>query len=383
MSEPFDAPTRAPAGQPASEPFDPQPRRAAYKLPLSRPIVTWALLAIIGVMFVVQTLLGGSTDTEVLILMGAKVTPLVAAGEYWRLFTSMFLHIGVMHLAFNGYALFVLGTELERLYGSGRFLAIYLLSGLFGSLFSYAFSVSLSAGASGAIFGLVGALAAFFMLHRKLLGDYGRRRLINIGIIVALNLFWGLSQPGIDNWAHMGGLLGGLGLGWALAPRYKLDPVTVQVLDTNRMGRYWLALALAVAILVGGTGLATRIHRDSPHGHLLRGQQAIEAEAWDEAAFELQQALDKDPSLGDATTYFYLGLAHSYLEEPQPAAQAYEAALAQDANHTSSLWNLAITYLDLGRYAEARDHFERYVEIYPAGLVETKPYLDELTRLGY
>jgi rhomboid protease GluP len=350
---------------------------------MSRPIVTWVLLAILVVVFIVETLLGGSTDTEVLIRMGAKVTPLIAAGEYWRLFTSMFLHIGLMHLAFNGYALFVLGTELERLYGSGRFLAIYLLSGLFGSLFSYAFSDSLSAGASGAIFGLVGALAAFFALHRKTLGAWGRRRLINIGIIVALNLFWGLSQPGIDNLAHIGGLLSGLVLGWALAPRYELDPVAIRVLDTNRMGRYWLALTLAVAILVGGTTLATVVHRDSPRSHLLRGQQAIEAEAWDEVVVELEQVLSQDPSLGDASTYFYLGLAHSYLEQPQPAAQAYEAALEQDSNHTPSLWNLAITYLDLEHYVEARAQFERYVEIYPAGLVETQPYLDELTRLGY
>jgi tetratricopeptide (TPR) repeat protein len=98
---------------------------------------------------------------------------------------------------------------------------------------------------------------------------------------------------------------------------------------------------------------------------------------------ELEQALARDPSLGDVTAYFYLGLAHSYLEEPLPAAEAYEAALEQDANHTPSLWNLALTNLDLARYAEARAQFERYVEVYPAGLVETQPYLDELTRLGY
>ena len=383
MSEPFDTLSRSPEGRPPGEAYPSQSRRA-YQLPLSRPIVTYVLLAILGVVFVVETLLGGSTDSEVLVRMGAKVTPLIAAGEYWRLFTSMFLHIGLMHLAFNGYALFVLGTELERLYGPGRFLAVYVLSGLFGSLFSYAFSASLSAGASGAIFGLVGALAAFFYSQRKILGDYGRRRLINIAFIVVLNLFWGLRPgSGIDNWAHMGGLLSGLVLGWLLAPRYKLDPVTIRVLDTNRMERYWLVLILAAAILVAGTALATRVHRDSPRSHLLRGQQAIEAEAWDEAARELEQALARDPSLADVTTYFYLGLAYSYLEEPLPAARAYEAALEQDANHTPSLWNLALTNLDLARYAEARAQLERYVEIYPAGLVETQPYLDELTRLGY
>ena len=133
-------------------------------------------------MFVVETALGGSTQTDVLVRLGAKVTPLVAAGEYWRLFTSMFLHIGVAHLFFNGYALLVVGTELERLLGWGRFLAIYLLSGLLGSLASYAFSANLSAGASGAIFGLIGALGAFFFLHRERLGSWGRARLGNIAV---------------------------------------------------------------------------------------------------------------------------------------------------------------------------------------------------------
>ena len=105
------------------------PPGVSFALPVNKPIATWVLLGIIIAVFVLETLSGGSTDTEVLVRMGAKVTPLIAAGEYWRLFTSMFLHIGVMHLFFNGYALFVLGTELERLLGWQRFLAIYLLSG--------------------------------------------------------------------------------------------------------------------------------------------------------------------------------------------------------------------------------------------------------------
>jgi rhomboid protease GluP len=370
--------------QPLGETVDPEPQRVTYGLPLYRPIATWALLAIIVVVFIVQTLLGGSTEVEVLIRMGAKFTPLIAAGEYWRLFTSMFLHIGVMHLAFNGYALFIIGTELERLVGPGRFLAIYLLSGLFGSLASYALNDSLAAGASGAIFGIIGALAAFFLVHREKLGAWASRRLANIGIVLVFNLIWGFSQPGrIDNVAHIGGLLAGFALGWALAPRYEVDPVRMQVVDRNNPGRYWPALGLAVLLLLGGTAVVTMYQRNSPRSHLYRGQLAVEREEWDEAAAELEQAITLDPSLADPAVYFHLGLARNYLEQPEQAIPAYEEALEIEPAHTASLWNLAMTYFDLGRYAEARTALEAYRELTPAGPVEVKPYLDELESLGY
>ena len=277
-----------------NEPVDLQPRRISYALPLSRPIVTWVLLGLIVAVFGIETLAGGSTDTEVLIRMGAKVTPLIAAGQYWRLLTSMFLHIGLLHLFFNAYALIVIGTELERILGWERFLAIYFLSGLFGSLASYAFSPNLAAGASGAIFGLIGALGAFFALHRQQLGTWGQRRLVNILVLIAINLFLGFTQPGIDNLAHLGGLVSGLGLGWALAPRYELDPIQERLVDRNRLGRYWLALALAVVLLVGGTGLATLAYSNNPQSHLWRAEDAVEREAWDEAHFETYLQLNPD-----------------------------------------------------------------------------------------
>jgi rhomboid protease GluP len=331
-------------------------------------------------MFVVETLAGGSEQTAVLIRLGAKVTYLVASGEYWRLFTSMFLHIGFAHLLFNGYALVAIGTELERLLGPVRFLVIYLLSGLYGALASYAFSVNLSAGASGAIFGLIGALAAFFFLHRARLGNWGRMRLANIAFLIAINLFFGFTYPGIDNLAHLGGLLGGFGLGWALAPRYEVEPVGLQVIDRNRLSRYWPALILAVTILAAGTALATRIQLDNPLTHLLRGEDAIEREAWDEAVLELEEAIAQDPSLADASIYFYLGLARNYLDQPQLAADAYESALKFEGDHAPIYWNLAQTYVELGRYADALDRLEAYLQLKPEEAEGVQSYLDELRR---
>jgi rhomboid protease GluP len=364
-------------------PADSQPRRVSLALPLHRPVVTWILLGLIALAFLAETALGGSTQTEVLVRLGAKVTALIADGEYWRLFTAMFLHIGLMHLFFNGYALLAIGTELERLLGPGRFTAIYLLSGLLGNLASYAFSPHLAAGASGAIFGQIGALAAFFTLHRERLGAWGRARLANIAFLIAINLFFGFTQPGIDNLAHLGGLLAGLGLGWALAPRYQVDPVYLQLVDRNRLGRYGPALILAVLVFVGGVVLATQIQRDSPRSHLYRGQQAVERQAWDEAILELEQALNADPSLADASAYFYLGLAHNNLDQPQAAARAYESALELAPNDSPSHWNLGLTYLQLERYAESRPHFEAYLALNPGDALQVQVYLDELARLGY
>jgi rhomboid protease GluP len=365
-----------------TEPIDLQPRRVSYTIPLSRPLVTWVLLGIIAVAFVGETLAGGSTNTGVLTRLGAKDTILIADGQYWRLFTSMFLHIGLAHLLFNGYALVIIGIELERLYGPGRFLAVYVLSGLLGSLASYAFVPGLAAGASGAIFGLIGALAAFFLLHRERLGRWGRTRLANIVFLIAINLFFGFTQPGIDNLAHLGGLVSGLGLGWALAPRYQLDPVSLKALDRNQLRRYWPALLLAIVLLVGGTALVTSIQRNSPRGHLLRAQEAIDREEWSVAASELEQALAQDPEGADASLYFYLGLARNYLEQPELAVAAYQSALELDPVDTPSHWNLALTYLQLNRYTEAQSEFRTYLELKPDAADEVQPYLDELRHLA-
>jgi rhomboid protease GluP len=390
-----------------TNPAELQPRRASFPLPVFKPIATWVLLGIIIIVFGLEYLAGGSTDPEVLVRLGAKVTPYIAAGEYWRLFTSMFLHIGLMHLFFNGYALVILGTELERLLGWQRFLTIYLLSGLYGSLASYAFSDSLSAGASGAIFGLIGALAAFFALHRQQLGKWGQRRLMNILFLIAINLFLGLTQPWIDNWAHMGGLVAGLVLGWALVPRYEVAalapssgqeppgklpvglqpnalgpaPVQLRLVDRNNLARYWPALAAAALLFVGGTVLVTQIHKDSPRSHVLRAETAAKLEDWDTVAAELEQVLSKDPTLADASLYFFLGLARNYLDQPQMAAEAYEVALQLDSSDASTRWNLALTYLEIERFTEAQTQFETYLQLNPDRAGEVQPYLDSLRGL--
>jgi rhomboid protease GluP len=175
-----------------------------------RPYLTFLLIITNLILFLLMTLAGGSTRSNVLVLFGAKVNSLIIQGEIWRLFTNIFLHIGFLHLSFNLYALWALGPIVEELIGRLRYIIIYLLSGISGSIISFLFVDALSAGASGAIFGLMGALVSNTRKNPSLWkSGFGK----NLIIIIFLNLSLGFFQPGIDNFAHIGGLVCGLILG--------------------------------------------------------------------------------------------------------------------------------------------------------------------------
>jgi rhomboid protease GluP len=186
---------------------------------LRRLPVTALLLAAIGVFFLVETVQGGSTDPRVLLRLGANFPPLVRHGEYWRLVASMFLHIGVVHLLLNGWALYQLGSLFELLMGSWQLLAVYFVTGIMASLASVVFTHNLSAGASGAIFGLLGALISFLLRRRRTLLPRGKGLLSQLAFWAVINVVFGFSMPGIDNAAHLGGFATGLLLGLPLHRR--------------------------------------------------------------------------------------------------------------------------------------------------------------------
>ena len=237
-----------------------------YRIPMARPRWTYVLLGVNVAVFLAMTVFGalnglglnGSQDFRVLVIFGAMQNQLIAQGEFYRLLTSMFLHIGLIHLAFNSYALFILGQDVERLYGSARFLLIYFLSGLGGSLASFVLGAGgISAGASGAIFGLIGTEIAFFYLHRQTFGQRGQAQLRSLLMLAGINLVFGFTIPGINNLAHMGGLLFGLALGWILAPKYQAPSVfrppadgALTLEDSTTIGRR-LPMLLAVTVIMG------------------------------------------------------------------------------------------------------------------------------------
>lgn len=184
-----------------------------------KPVITYALIIINVLVFLAMYIFGkGSEDTLTLLLFGANYPVLVRAGDYYRLITSAFLHAGLLHLIFNNYALYVIGSQLESFLGKAKFLIIYLVSAICGSLMSMLFSDGISVGASGAIFGLLGSLLYFGYNYRVYLGTVLKSQIIPLIII---NLVIGFITPGIDNAAHIGGLLGGLGMTMALGIKYK------------------------------------------------------------------------------------------------------------------------------------------------------------------
>jgi membrane associated rhomboid family serine protease len=240
-----------------------EPQRPGLRLPLARPVLVFVILALIVITFGIETLLGGSTSTGVLVFLGAEVNYLVAQGDTWRLLTAMFLHIGLTHLAFNGWALFSIGREVEAFYGSLRFGLIYFLGGLVGGVASYVLSSAPnvpSAGASGAIFALIGAEIAYFLRNRSILGKFSRQRLSNLAVLVAINLVFGFTVPGINNLAHLGGLVGGTALGLGLSPALDLrwTGTTPELADTTSTGRRFMFTFATLLVIVGGVWLGTQ-----------------------------------------------------------------------------------------------------------------------------
>ena len=172
-----------------------------------RIIMTKIMMALCIVVFALTYILGkGSEDPITLVMFGANYAPLVKSGQIWRLLTSMFLHAGFLHLAINMYALYMLGSQVENYIGKLKFTGIYLVSGIIGSLMSVLFTNNISVGASGAIFGLAGALLYFGFHFRLYLSNALKNQILPIVII---NLALGFLIPGIDVAAHIGGLIGG------------------------------------------------------------------------------------------------------------------------------------------------------------------------------
>jgi rhomboid protease GluP len=183
-----------------------------------------ALIILNAVVFLFEISVGDSSDPEVLHRIGAlEPYAVVVQGEYWRLFTALFLHGGLLHLGFNLFALYVLGPPLERSIGTIRFVVCYLISGLASGAGVMGLTLiglvrpAQLIGASGSIMGIVGAWAGFLMRHRH--APHAKQRLANIVMIVAIQIAFDLSTPQVSMSAHLCGLIAGFFLGLILAPR--------------------------------------------------------------------------------------------------------------------------------------------------------------------
>ncbi len=180
-----------------------------------KPYITYILIMLNILIYLIPTILG---QYDSIVNQFCLYGPLVRLGEYYRLFTCMFLHADVIHLFFNCYALYILGPQLESYMGRWKYILIYIFSGIMGSLLSITLSQTPSIGASGAIFGIMGSLLYFGYHYRLYLGGVLKSQLIPL---IVLNLLYGFMLTGIDNYGHIGGLIGGILITSAVGVKYK------------------------------------------------------------------------------------------------------------------------------------------------------------------
>lgn len=304
-----------------------------------RPIFTYLLIAVQVVMFLLLELSGGSTNTATLTAFGAKNNVLILEGEWWRLITPMFLHIGLTHLLFNTFALWSVGAAVERIYGSGRFLLIYLISGIFGSIASFVFNTAIAAGASGAIFGCLGALLYLAISNRKL---FFRTMGTNIIVIILINLGIGFTVSGIDNAGHLGGLVGGFLT--ALAVRLPKQTQPVKML-----------LATAVLLLIGGLGLYTGFHSDNQKEAAATSEAAslFDEKKYSEASERLEEYVHEKDASAEALHIYALSEAQQ--GRLDKAIQFLQKSLEKDPDEPNKLYHLSLLFVEKGETAKADD----------------------------
>ena len=283
---------------------------------------------------------------------GANFGPATVQGQWWRLITCLFIHGNLLHIAFNMWCLWDLGSLAESLYGHATFAVVYLTAGIGASAASILWNPNvLSVGASGAVFGIAGALIASIYL-----GEFSMPRaafasqLRSLVFFVGFNLIYGAMSAYVDNGAHVGGLLSGLVLGAVIA---KLAP------DRDSPVRRFAALALVVVIL--GGGVAWWLYSRDYQRHLQRGEGFLSEGRTDQAIAELEKVIQKRPDLTRA--YFALGRAFAMKGDFANAELAYRRVIQLNPRSESGFNNLGYVLLEVKKFDEARKTFRQLLSI--------------------
>ena len=217
------------------------------------PWVTYSLLALTVLFYVVQQVLERIYGFDLLFAYLGKINALIFVGEYWRLLTPALLHSSLIHLMFNMYALSILGRQIEPFYGRWRFLLLYVIGAFGGNVLSFVLSRFNSLGASTAIFALLAAEAVFIWQNRQIFGSQSRGILMNLAFVLMLNLFIGIS-PGsnTDNWGHLGGLLAGFFFAFMAGPllEFRRQDAGVRLADSRTKKQVGLAAVMVLAAFV-------------------------------------------------------------------------------------------------------------------------------------
>ena len=348
-----------PAPTPASDPrLVPATRASPIQLARLFP-VTAGLVAVNIAVFLVMASSGVSPSapsSEQLLKWGANSGLLTLTGQPWRLLTSTFIHIGIFHIAFNMWCLWDLGQLAERIFQRWSYVGIYLLSGVAGSIASvWRHPLGASAGASGAIFGIAGALISALYLGKLPVPKVAlTSTLKSLLFFAGFNLLIGQSIRGIDNSAHLGGIITGLALGAVLA--------VALTGPQERRRRVRLATFAAAALIV--TGAFTLVLRANAYVvDVTRGSEALDTGNLKVAIEKLSAATKKNPKF--APGFAMLGNAYLRQKNTAAAEAALQRALRLDTQSSYAKYNLGLLYMRTGRLDKAKALFSELVSSNP------------------
>lgn len=227
----------------------PPPPRIVIQLEANKPVVTYILAGITIFFFLLQIASISILGFDLPAGLGAKMNDFILRGQVWRLITPILLHGSITHIFFNMYALISIGRNVEMYYGHKRYLVLYLLSGFAGNVFSFLITQSASYGASTSIFGLIAAEGVFIYQNRKFFRN-SQAMLVNILVVVGINLFIVGMIPNIDNFGHLGGLLGGAAFAWLAGPVWTPRAAYPDmVISDSRKNSRTLPVGLGVCLL--------------------------------------------------------------------------------------------------------------------------------------
>jgi membrane associated rhomboid family serine protease len=318
---------------------------------------TWGLLAANLIVFAAMVQAGVSPvnpEVHQLIAKGANFGPkTIGDGEYWRLITAGFVHIGILHLLMNMICLWGLSRQLERFFGAITTISVYLLTAVGGSLLSLSYDpYRVSAGASGAVFGITGTLVAYLYYGKHDLTAIERRAELRSTVQFALiNLFLGL-QANIDNMAHLGGLVTGVLIGVALSRRPREDQ--------QRIPFGVLGSAAVILVLL----FVPVVRAKKPVMDMLKAEDAYDRRDWKTAAELLRQRIAKAPN--DATAHALLGYCLQSDKQVDAAIGEYQRTLQLDASIVWVRLNLVELQLNKQDYAAAKQNITPLLDREPA-----------------
>lgn len=323
------------------------------------PPVTTALVAINVAVFAAMTLTGISPmepTTAQILKWGANWGPLSLGGQAWRMLASNYIHIGIIHIGLNMWCLWNLGNLAERIFDRWTYVLVYTFCGLGGSLASlWWHPLVVGAGASGAIFGLAGALIAALYLGRLPIPKEAMRgTLKSLVTFAGYNLFFGAVGARIDNSAHIGGLVAGLALG-ALLARHLTSPGEIR--DPRRRWVFVLSAVVLVALFVA-------VKRANGYVvSLQRGLDALEKGRADDALHAAEEAASRRPT--DRLTLLVLGTAYQERGDYGKAEGAFQRVVQLEPNDFAAQYNLGLAQLNLGETDKAIASLNKAVHLNP------------------